>query len=245
MESLPRGPGKATTAVVIQPSFAPWRGYFDLMRRSDVFVFYDDVQYDKHGWRNRNRIKTVQGARWLTIPVHAKSNTLSHTPINRIEIDWSKDWRRTHLEQLRHAYGKAPYYSQYSATIAELYAQAGTLLADFTISLTQSLAGLLGIERTRFVRSSDLRASGEKTVRLLEILQQVGATHYISGPAAKAYIEEDRFENAGISLEYIAYEYDPYDQLYPPYDPYVSILDGLFMRGPQARALIQPATAVA
>ncbi|HET7815817.1 MAG TPA: WbqC family protein [Candidatus Baltobacteraceae bacterium] len=221
-----------TTAVVIQPSFLPWRGYFDMIRRSDVFAFYDDVQYDKHGWRNRNRIKTAQGLRWLTVPVRSKGNTVAHTPINEVEIDWTRDWRRTHLEQLRHAYGKAPHYDRYAGEIQSLYAQASSSLAEFTIRSTEAIAGWLGIE-TQFVRSSQYELNGSKTDRLLDLLQQIGATHYISGPSARAYIEPEKFQRAGITLEYMTYDYEPYEQLHPPYEAHVSIVDSLFMRGAQ------------
>jgi WbqC-like protein family len=225
-----------TTAVVIQPSYIPWRGYFDLIRKSDIFVFYDDVQYDKHGWRNRNRIKTAQGARWLTIPVHARRNTIDQTRIDEVEIDWTVDWRRTHLERLHHAYSKAPHYRAYRPFVEGLYSEKPRLLAEFTINGTLQIARELGIQKTRFLRSSDLNASGKKTERLVGLLLQIGATHYISGPSARAYIEEDKFAKAGISLEYMNYEYQPYEQLHPPYEAGVSVLDLLFMKGPEARS---------
>jgi len=230
-----------TTAVVIQPSYIPWRGYFDLIRRSDVFVFYDDVQYDKHGWRNRNRIKTPSGPRWLTIPVHARGNTEQGTAIDRIEIDWTHDWRHSHSEQLRHAYGKAPFYAEYAGLLDDIYAHKPALLADFTIDSTMRIARELGIDRTRFVRSSAFSCTGAKTARLIDLLKKIGATRYISGPSARAYIEEEQFARAGITLDYIAYEYAEYAQFYPPYEAGVTILDGLFMKGTQARDLIRPA----
>ena len=203
-----------------------------MIRRSDVFAFYDDVQYDKHGWRNRNRIKTAQGLRWLTVPVRSKGNTVEHTPINEVEIDWTRDWRRTHLEQLRHAYGKAPHYDRYAGEIQSLYAQASSSLAEFTIRSTEAIAAWLGIQ-TQFVRSSQYELNGSKTDRLLDLLQQIGATHYISGPSARAYIEPEKFQRAGITLEYMTYDYEPYEQLHPPYEAHVSIVDSLFMRGAQ------------
>ncbi len=228
-----------TTAVVIQPSYIPWRGYFDLIRRSDVFVFYDDVQYDKHGWRNRNRIKTPQGLRWLTIPVHAKGNTLEHRAINEIEMVAESGWNRAHLERLRHSYGKAPHYARYADVLEQLYVRNHALLADFTIESTIAIAGLLGIGDTRFVRSSDFHVSGTKTSRLLNLLRQIGATQYISGPSARSYIDEAEFAQAGITLEYITYGYEPYEQLYPPYESAVSVLDLLFMKGPESARYIE------
>ncbi len=220
--------------VILQPSYIPWRGYFEQIQRADVFVFYDDVQYDKHGWRNRNRIKNHQGGQWLTIPVHSKGVVVENTPINQVEIAWEQDWAERHLRAIQQAYSKAPYYKSYSSWLEEVYQRRPARLADFTIPLTIEIAQKLGSCNTRFLRSSDLHASGQKTDRLIQILSGLGVTHYISGPSARSYIEDEKFQAAGISLEYMEYNYPEYPQLYPPYDPYVSILDLLFMVGPEA-----------
>jgi hypothetical protein len=218
-------------AVVLQPSYLPWRGYFDLVDRADVFVFYDDVQYDKHGWRNRNRIKTAGGLSWITVPVHAGGAVADGTPIDEIAIDHRRDWVRAHCETLRHAYHKQAFYARYAPLIAQILARRHALLADLTIELTVALARELG-STTRFLRSSQLQLSGRKNDRLLDVLEQVGATRYISGPAARAYIEPERFERAGIALEYACYDYPPYPQTRPPYEAAVSIVDTLFALGP-------------
>lgn len=221
--------------VILQPSYIPWRGYFDQIRRADVFVFYDDVQYDKHGWRNRNRIKTHQGGQWLTIPVHSKSEDELPLPINQARIDWRQPWNRKHWQSLQQAYRKAPYFAHYASFLESFYARQDEYLADFTIDLTIALAREIGITHTRFLRSSSLPVSGSKTRRLVDILTRLQADHYISGPSARDYIEPEYFENAGIRLEYMVYDYPEYPQLYPPFDPQVSILDLLFMTGPEAR----------
>lgn len=221
-------------AVILQPSYIPWRGYFDQIYRSDVFVFYDDVQYDKRGWRNRNRIKTNQGGQWLTIPVHSRGAMVENTPINQIEIDWEQPWNHQHLKALQYHYGKAPYFKTYYPWLEEVYSRRPALLADFTIPFSIELAHRLGIEQTRFLRSSELQAAGKKTDRLVDILVKIGARHYISGPSAKDYIEAEKFHQAGITLEYMQYNYPEYPQLYPPYDPFVTILDLLMMTGPEA-----------
>lgn len=225
-------------AVILQPSYIPWRGYFDQINRADVFVFYDDVQYDKHGWRNRNRIKNRQGGQWLTIPVHSKGVVVEHTPINQVEIDWREEWSARHLRAIRENYSKAPFFKTYSPWLDEIYQRRPTLLADFTIPLAIEIAQRLGNCHTKFVRSSTLQVSGQKTDRLIQILTQIGATHYISGPSARSYIEDDQFQNAGITLEYMEYNYPEYPQLYPPYDPFVTVLDLLFMTGPDAPGYI-------
>ena len=220
--------------VILQPSYIPWRGYFHQIKKADLFIFYDDVQYDKHGWRNRNRIKTKQGCQWVTIPVYSKGVIENGLPINQVKINWSENWNDKHWRSIQQAYSKAPYFEQYVGLLEPFYQQRQEFLADFTIDLTIAIARELGNQRTHFMRSSTLPAVGTRTDRLISILKNVGATHYISGPSARDYIEMDKFTSAGISLEYMQYDYPEYPQLYPPYDPFVSIIDLLFMAGPEA-----------
>lgn len=220
--------------VILQPSYIPWRGYFDQIRRADLFIFYDDVQYDKHGWRNRNQIKTAQGKQWLTIPVHSRGVTVG-TPIKDVRVDWSRPWAKNHLKALTFAYRKAPYFQEYLPLVESFYSRRDDYLADLTIETSILLSRALGIASTRFLRSSQLSGiEGARTDRLIQILRHVGATHYISGPSARGYVEPEKFEQAGITLEYMEYNYPEYPQLYPPFDPFVTILDLLFMTGKDA-----------
>jgi hypothetical protein len=221
--------------VILQPSYIAWRGYFDQIRRADLFVFYDDVQYDKRGWRNRNQIKTPQGKKWLTIPVHSRGAQTENIAINQIKIAWDKPWNSDHLQAFKHSYARAPYFKEYQPLLEALYGRRDEYLADFTIEGTILLARELGFTSTRFMRASELTGiEGQKTDRLISVLKQAGGTHYISGPSAGSYMEPEKFAAAGISLEYMEYDYPEYPQLYPPYDPFVSILDLLFMTGPEA-----------
>ncbi len=220
--------------VILQPSYIPWRGHFDQINKADLFIFYDDVQYDKHGWRNRNRIKNRQGGQWLTIPVHSKGVVIEEIPIHQIEIAWEQPWNVQHWRAIQQNYSKAPYFKLYAPWLEEVYQRKPARLADFTIPLMMEIAQELGICQTRFLRSSELKASGSKTDRLISILTQVGIDHYISGPSASSYIETEKFQAAGIKLEYMEYNYPQYPQLYPPYDPFVTVLDLMFMVGPDA-----------
>lgn len=224
--------------VILQPSYIPWRGYFHQIQKADLFIFYDDVQYDKHGWRNRNRIKTPQGPKWLTIPVIAKGNVAEGRLIKDIEIYRDTGWNQTHGDVLKQAYKKAPHFPRYAELLERMYSDPPTLLADFTIQSTILLARELGITHTEFLRASELEAQGTRTDRLVDLLTKVGATHYISGPSARDYLEEDTLRRAGITLEYMVYDYPEYEQLYPPYEPAVSILDLLCMQGTNAGAHI-------
>ena len=225
--------------VILQPSYIPWRGYFDQIYQADVFIFYDDVQYDKNGWRNRNIIKTAQGPQWLTIPVRTRGTVSESIPINQIPIAWDKPWNTHHWKGIQLGYKKAPFFEKYAGFFEEIYCRKPEFLADFTIPTTIELADLLGIRDTRFLKSSDIPGiSGEKTDRLIEILKTVGADHYISGPAAKDYIEDEKFRQAGIQLEYMQYNYPEYPQLHPPFDGKVTIIDLLFNTGPDALKFI-------
>ena len=220
--------------VILQPSYIPWRGFFDQIRKADLFIFFDDVQYDTRGWRNRNRIKKPGGSQWLTIPVNAKGAQTEHILINEIKIAWNTPWNQEHLKALQHSYSKAPYFNRYKPLLEQFYTRQDEYLADFTIDLTIALARELGIQHTRFMRSSELHVSGFKTEHLINVLTKVGADHYISGPSARDYIEPEVFKQNHITLEYITYDYPEYPQLHLPFDPQVSILDLLFMTGPDA-----------
>jgi hypothetical protein len=221
--------------VILQPSYIPWRGYFHLIKKAALFIFYDEVNFDKDGWRNRNRVKTAQGVRWLTIPVTAGPHRDLHTtPINQVAICRDQPWRATHWRTLQHSYSKAPYFKHYAPLLEPFYQAEHLLLSEFVISQTKALAQELGIRNTRFIESSAIGSVGTKTDRLINLLTSVGATNYLSGPSAKNYIDESQFEAAGITVEYMTYDYPVYGQLYPPFDPQVSILDLLFMKGPEA-----------
>ena len=226
------------TCVILQPSYIPWRGYFHQIQKADVFVFYDDVEYDKRGWRNRNRLKAPGGSRWVTVPVASKGCRTAHATIGEVKIKWDQPWNRKHWETIRHLYGKAPYFPQYDKLLQTFFRGHWELLADFTIDFTITLAKELGVERTRFLRASSLKVEGHRTDRLLAILQCLGAKRYVTGPAARDYLEEDKLRAAGISVEYMTYDYPQYPQLYPPFDPQVSILDLLLMTGPDASRYI-------
>lgn len=219
--------------VILQPSYIPWRGYFDLIHRADVFVFYDDVQYDKHGWRNRNRIKTPRGPLWLTIPVLSRGAT-GGIAIKDVRVSRETDWPRKHLSTLRQSYARAPHFGEMLSWLERVYADPPPLLAELTIATTMELAAMLGINATRFVRSSDLGIGGGRSERLVAITKHCGCSEYLSGPSARSYLDPETFAEEGIALDYIEYRYPEYPQLHPPYDPQVSILDLLVMTGSDA-----------
>ena len=217
---------------IVQSSYVPWKGYFDLMNSVDVFVLFDDVQFTRRDWRNRNRIKTTHGLQWLTIPVANKGNFLA--AINSMSVS-DPEWARRHWKTIAANYARAPFFRTYAPALEEMYLGCThTRLSDVNRRFLAGLAGLLGI-RTPLVRSSDFRLAEGKTERLVGICQQAGATMYLSGPAAAAYIDEQQFRDAGIDLRYFAYDgYPEYHQLFPPFEHRVSVIDLILNEGPNA-----------
>jgi hypothetical protein len=215
---------------IVQSNYIPWKGYFDLINLVDEFILYDDRQYTRHNWRNRNRIKTPQGAQWLTIPV--KGN-------NRQRIDETlisdSSWGARHWKTLTHNYRKAPHFDDYSDHFDRLYREVrDPRLSIVNRIFLEEICAILGVT-TRLSWSSDYDVEGAQTERAVGLCQAAGATSYLSGPTAREYTEEDLFEDAGIAVEYMDYAgYPEYPQLYAPFDHAVTVLDLLFNTGPDA-----------
>lgn len=222
---------------ILQPNYIPWKGVFDLINKVDVFVFFDDVQYTKKDWRNRNLIKTSNGATWLTVPVLTKG--VRDQLINEARIDSNVNWQSKHYKAIVAAYKKAPFFSEYEHILDEIYLKnKWELIADLDVFSTKLLAKELGIEAD-WVLSSTLNVSGSKEgERVVNICDKLGCDYFINGPAAKPFMDQGVFDKAGITLDYIEYDYQEYDQLYPPFNHYVSVLDVLFNCGPDAKRLI-------
>lgn len=221
---------------MIQPSFIPWRGYFDFIASVDVFVFYDDVQFSKNGWRNRNRIKTSQGSRWITVPV--KHGGLSQL-ICETEIDERPDWRKSHFGVWRAWYSGCPFYSDLIQLLGDLGERdARSNLSRFNIELISRIAQYLQI-KTPTMCSSEWKLTGKGTARLMDLLVKIGATTYLSGPSADAYLDKELFRTNGISLEYKAYNYLPYPQLWGEFDGFVTVLDLIANCGPASSNMLK------
>jgi hypothetical protein len=226
-----------TTIAVLQPGFLPWLGFFDQMVQSDVFVYYDDVQFDKHGWRNRNRIKTPRGPAWVTVPVlHAGLHGQS---VKDVMIDSSKNWGRKLLATISQSYAQAPLSKPYVAELTDLVLGTKWLrLVDLNLQLTELLRRWLAI-KTETVRSSELGIDGTQTGRLVAICRHFGATRYLSGNAAKTYLQQDLFDEAGVSVVWHDYEHPRYPQLHGEFVPYLSALDMILNLGPESPAAIR------
>ena len=217
---------------ILQSNYIPWKGYFDIINMVDEFVIFDTAQYTKRDWRNRNRIKTPDGAMWLTIPVQSKH---SRQTIEQTQVS-GNEWAEKHWHSITRSYGRAPHYGAWRDDVHSLYEHAATLtkLSDINRFFICGICKTLQIN-TKISRSSDYQLLDGKTQKVLGICQQSGASTYVTGPAAKAYIDEELFDEAGISIEWVDYsDYPPYAQRFLPFDGNVSILDLIMNTGSEA-----------
>ena len=222
---------------IVQSNYVPWRGYFDLIASVDEFVLLDDVQYTRRDWRNRNRIKTPNGPRWLTIPVQVSgryTQTIAETRVAEYA------WAQQHWAIVRQSYRDAHGFDAAAPFVERLYATApGPFLADINRHFLVAVCERLEIA-TPLTRSHDYEPTGAKTARLLDICRKAGATTYVTGPSAKDYLDEETFAVEGIGVEWFEYgPYPDYEQVYPPFEPRVSILDTLLCTGDAAAELVR------
>jgi hypothetical protein len=217
---------------ILQSCYIPWKGFFDLVRRVDEFILYDDAQFTRRDWRNRNRIKTPNGPLWLTIPVESKGKYLDAIKDMRVS---DPRWNERHWRSIQASYARAPYFDRYKASLEELFRGCTSeSLSEINFRFMSHFCQVLSIS-TRVTWSTDYAATGKRTERLVALCREAGASDYLSGPAARAYIQEDLFAAAGIRLAYMDYNgYPEYAQLYPPFDHHVSIIDLLVHVGPEA-----------
>lgn len=223
--------------VIIQSNYIPWKGYFDLLSRADTVVLLDSVQSTKNDWRNRNQIKSPSGKLWLTVPIRHSTSIR----ISEVEIAGA-GWARKHMGSLSNNYAKAPFAKQWLPILADWYAEADEKrrLSEVNRIFIRRIAETLGL-RTEFVEIESLLSYPEHdaldpTDRLVEICKRTAATSYLSGPAARSYLDESRFAAESIAVEWFDYDgYPPYPQLHGDFDHAVSILDLLLMTGPEAR----------
>lgn len=225
-----------TTLVVLQPGYLPWLGFFDQLDRSDIFLVYDDVQFDKHGWRNRNRIKTPKGPLWLSVPVRHGGRFGQKTC--EVEIDNSQQWARKHVASIRQNYSKAPFVEKYLPELEECLNRDWTLLVDLDLEILRLFCGWLGLER-RVHRSSQLSLDGERSERLLKYCQHFGADRYLSGDSAQDYLDAGLFKEGGIAVTWQNYTHPSYAQQHGAFLAYMSTLDLVLNEGPNSLGIIR------
>ncbi len=217
---------------IVQSNYIPWKGYFDMIAAVDEFILYDDMQFTRRDWRNRNQIKTPQGLQWLTVPVQSKGKY--DQAIKDTEID-GKDWAAAHWKSFSLNYARAPHFKQIAQWLQPIYVEESfTHLSVLNRRLIEAICQYVGI-KTRITNSMDYTLIDGKTERLADLAKQAGGSEYISGPAAKDYVDEQVFRDYNIKLTWFDYQgYSEYPQLWGAFSHNVSILDLLFNCGRDA-----------
>lgn len=222
---------------IVQSNYIPWKGYFDMIAAVDELILYDDMQYTRRDWRNRNQIKTPQGVKWLTVPVQVKGKY--HQKIRDTEIDGT-GWVVTHWQALVQNYRRAPYFAEIREWLEPIYLEESfTHLSQLNRRLIVAICAYLGIN-TAITDSWDYRLIDGKTERLADLCVQAGGTEYFSGPAAKDYVDETVFTERGVKLTWFNYaSYPEYPQLWGDFTHGVTILDLLINCGKEAPAFMR------
>ncbi|MBN2406062.1 MAG: WbqC family protein [Elusimicrobia bacterium] len=211
-----------------QPQYLPWLGYLDKIAKSDIFVFIDDVQYKKREFQNRNRIKTPDGALWLTVPVIVKGKYYQN--INEVKINNEQDWRGDHLQSIRYNYSSAKHFERYYHIFEKLYSEEWESLLDLNMETVRIMLEAFGIKKES-VLSSSLSIGTQKTERLIDICTRLGADVYLSGQGARDYMDEEMFRQKGIRLVYQEFVHPEYTQNFGGFISHLSALDYLFNCG--------------
>jgi hypothetical protein len=214
-----------------QPNYLPWLGFFDKIRRADVFIIEDNVQYEQQGFTNRNKIKTPNGSKWLTVPVEHTGGPMS---INEVKISRKAehDWAKRHWLSLKHHYSKAPFWKEYCGFFEQTYAKEWTMLFDLNLNLIKGIMEILKID-TPLILASSLGIFGGKSEAVLAKCKKVGADILLCGMGAMGYIDLKRFESEGIKVVFQDFHYPVYPQLYGTFVDELSVVDYLFCRGNQ------------
>lgn len=222
---------------IVQSSYIPWKGYFDLIRAADEFILLDDVQFTKRDWRSRNRIKTKDGLCWLTVPVHSKG-LFEQRIIDTMISDPA--WSARHWQTIQSAYARTPFFDAYAPRLREVYQRpVSDRLSEVNRSLIETVCQMLEIT-TPIRWSSEYHPREGRNERLIDLCVKAGATDYLSGPSARGYVDEAGFASAGVTVHFVDYSgYPEYEQPYPPFEHAVSALDLLFCAGPGARLYLK------
>jgi hypothetical protein len=205
-----------------QPAYLPWLGYFNKIVRSDIFIFLDSVQFEKNSFTNRNKIKTAQGPIWLTVPLMTKGHI--NLVLEQMEIDNKRNWREKHFKSITQNYKKSPFIQHYYHKIEALYLKEYVFFAEICWDQLIFWLGEMGIHK-KLVRSSDLPITSKKSDLILDLCRYFGADHYLSGALGRNYLEEDNFQQAGITIEYQDYQHPVYPQLWGDFVPFMGVVD--------------------
>lgn len=221
---------------ILQPGYLPWLGFFEQMARADIFVHYDDVQYTRKDWRNRNRVKDNNVAQWLTVPVRkAPIETL----IRDIRVDNDAPWATKHLKTLRHGYQKAPHFDPLFSALEAVLTRRHEFLWELNVEITDVLARSLAIDTPTAFASAVPRTVDDRSLRIIEVCRHFGADILYDGKAAADFIDTDLFRSHGVEVVFQDYEHPEYAQIGQPFISHLSAVDLVFNTGPGAGAILR------
>ena len=229
---------KGTIKLIVavhQPQYLPWIGYFDKMRRADVFCYLNDVQYKKNEWQNRNRIKTAQDWQWLTVPVRYRFPE----KINEVQINNTTNWSKKHLQALITNYSRAPYFKAYISIFEDIFSKEWEFISELNIHLIERLRNALQLQEKTTVISSEFTLREEPTDRLIDICKALGADTYLAGQGGAGYMDVARFEKNGLKVIVQDFKHPVYPQLFKDFQSHLSIVDLLFNCGPESMDMIR------
>lgn len=219
-----------------QPNYLPWLAFFDKIKKVDIFVLLDDVQYEKNGFQNRNKIKVPGGWIYLTIPIPRSEY---FKKISDVRLPVSDQWQKDHWKSIQMAYSRSSYFNKYKDFFDGIYRTRYQFLTEINIKIIQYLSDVLKF-RTKILRESDLDIDPKlkSTDRLIQILKTVGASYYLSGPSGKKYLDLDKFKRENIEIEFQDYNHPIYHQLFGNFIPGLSVIDLLFNEGDKSSKII-------
>ena len=235
--------------VILQPMYIPWMGYFGMMQQADKFIFHDDIEFVRKSWQRRNRIKTPEangGIKWL--PVSVEKNQGQN--INEVKINNNTDWQKEHWKEIRKSYSEEPipygsdhakYFEKYEEVVHDFYQKDWEYLSNLNIYTIKKLAEKIGVGDVEFLKTSNMDINGSKTERVINILKEVGADEYVSGPGAKDYLKAEMFKSNDINLYWHNFDHPTYSQPYGDFESHLSAIDFLFNVGPNTKQILREA----
>ncbi len=225
---------KKNIVSIHQPGYIPWMGFFKKIQSSDIFIFLDDVQFEKNGWHNRNKIKTSENWMWLTIPVKAKLGM----NLNEIKIDYSSKWINKHKKSIELNYSKTKFFKEYWGNFEEIFEKKYEFLIDINVEFINKILEMLNV-KTKIILSSSLGITKKKSARILEICKLVNTSNYLSGIMGEEYLNIEEFEKNGIIVNFQDYQHPIYKQNYESFLPNMSIIDLLFNEGSNSEKILR------
>lgn len=225
-----------TIIAIHQPGYIPWLGFFKRVLDSDIFVFLDDVQYEKKQWHNRNKIRTSNGSTWLSVPVKSQFGS----NLNKVKVDNTTDWRNLHKKSILLNYSKAKYFKKYWNNLENIYQKQYDFLIDINMEIISFLLDEFRI-KTKTIFSSELEITGKGSNRILDICKKLGADTYVSGILGKNYLSVDDFVNNNINVRFQDFQHPIYKQCFDPFIPNMSAIDLLFNESDAAYEILKNA----